>query len=262
MNNIPLSITPIPAFKDNYIWLVTDAATQQSIVVDPGDAQPLIDFVVNNKINLVGVVITHRHWDHCNGITELQQRFKIPALGPANEKEAINGVTVFLRENDNLKNYQLPFDFSVMDIPGHTQGHIAYYGQGVIFTGDTLFTGGCGRLFEGTPEQMHHSLSKLAALPEETKIYCGHEYTLANLVFAQAVEPHNEKIKNRLISVKELRNKNISTVPSLLKEELATNPFLRCSIPEVIAAVENYARMRLNDRVAVFKYLREWKNGF
>ena len=156
----------------------------------------------------------------------------------------------------------MPLNLRVLDIPGHTRGHIAYYGDGSLFCGDTLFTGGCGRLFEGTPEQMYHSLNKLAALPEETLVYCGHEYTEANLRFAKTVEPQNKYLLQRIEQVKELREKNLPTVPATIAEEKHTNPFLRCTVPAVITAVEHYTGKRFKDPIHVFAHLREWKNNF
>ena len=168
-----MEIIPITALKDNYIWAIIDSQKKSALVVDPGEAKPVIDFLKQQQLTLVGILITHHHWDHTNGITELKEKFNIPVIGSA--KENVSGVTKSVKEPDMIDlNNKI---FYVLDIPGHTLGHIAYYGLNSIFCGDTLFSAGCGRLFEGTPEQMYMTLQKMAALPDVTKIYCGHEYT-------------------------------------------------------------------------------------
>lgn len=251
-------IVPISALKDNYIWAMINARSKQATVVDPGEAAPVLDFLRKQQLTLAAILITHHHWDHTNGLSELAKA-GIPCFGPA--KELVQGISLPVQEGDDVKISGLP-SFKVFDIPGHTLGHVAYYAPGILFSGDTLFTGGCGRYFEGTAAQLYHSLQTLAALPPETKIYCGHEYTVNNLRFAEQVEPGNQKIRARLQQTRALRAEHLPTVPSTLREEHETNPFLRCEVPDVIASVSRYAGRELRDPVEVFTYLRQWKDKF
>ena len=255
-----LSIIPIPAFKDNYIWLLINNKNQQAIIVDPGDATPVIRELETRGLTLCAILITHHHDDHCGGLDKLTRLFSIPVYGP--EVENIIHVNQPVRGGDKVTVPLCDISFTVLDIPGHTKGHIAYYSPGMVFCGDTLFTAGCGRLFEGTAEQMLQSLSKLCQYPEDTLIYCGHEYTLANLQFAQAVEPTNKDIQARLQATNDLRIQGLPSVPALLALEKRTNPFLRCHVKEVIEAAEKQAGNLLNTPVSVFSTLRIWKNGF
>lgn len=247
-------INPIPALSDNYIWAVIDTEKMTAIIVDPGDASPVIDFLEQKKLQLQGIFITHHHWDHTNGISELKKKYNVDVFAPATEN--INGVTKPIQEGDDILN------FKILDIPGHTLGHIAYYSHDSLFCGDTLFAAGCGKVFEGTAEQMYTSLMKLAALPETIKIYCGHEYTLNNLYFAKTVEPENKKITERMAKVKEIRAKNLPSLPSILSDEKATNPFLRCDSHEIIDHMEKYIGHKLNNPVEVFAALRRCKDHF
>lgn len=255
-----IKIISIPAFKDNYIWLITNTENNYGVVVDPGDAELVLQKLHELKIKLTAILITHHHNDHCGGVAELLQHYAVPVYGPAHEK--ISTVTHSLSENDEVELPELKFNLRVLDIPGHTIGHIAYYGDDVLFCGDTLFAAGCGRVFEGTPKQMYESLSKLKNLPDSTMIYCGHEYTLANLRFAQAVETNNAAIKKRIETCTQLRAKNLPTVPAQLSEEKQTNPFLRCDVQSVIVAAEKYADRKLNNPDEVFAVIRQWKNEF
>lgn len=257
---MPIDLIPIPAFKDNYIWLMRSHNQQYAAIVDPGDAAPVLEALKQYQATLSAILITHHHWDHTNGINQLLEHYSVPVFGPANE--TIPGLTHPLKENDHIELPNLSLDLQVLDIPGHTKGHIAYYNQDSLFCGDTLFTAGCGRLFEGTAEQMLNSLTKLAALPGNTRVYCGHEYTQNNLGFAKAVEPENPDIAQRIAQVANLRAQNLPTVPSTIEEEKRTNPFLRCDIPAVINAVEQYAGHKLKNPVEVFVSLRKWKDGF
>ena len=220
-----LHVTPIPAFRDNYIWALHD--DKIAVIVDPGEAAPVLNFLREKNLQLNTILITHHHNDHVGGNRDLLAKFPVPVYGPAAEK--IDTLTLRLNENDVVNLLQLGLSFRVIQIPGHTAGHIAYVGHGMVFCGDTLFACGCGRLFEGTAAQMHVSLSKLAALPGDTKVYCAHEYTLANIAFARAVEPDNAALLQREFDDREKRGNNIPTVPSTIQIELATNPFLRCS---------------------------------
>src|SRR5436190_1591529 len=194
-------IVPLRAFKDNYVWTLRDAT--HAAVVDPGEAPPVLDYLERENLKLVAILATHHHPDHVGGIAELVKKFRVPVFGPKNEPIAT--LTQPVCEGDRVAIPELGLAFDVLDIPGHTRAHVAYYGAGALFCGDTLFACGCGRLFEGTPEQMYASLSKLASLPDDTKVYCGHEYTLANIGFAKAVEPGNEALERREVRDRGLR---------------------------------------------------------
>jgi hydroxyacylglutathione hydrolase len=253
-----MEIIPIPAFKDNYIWTLVQG--QYAVCVDPGDAAPVQQFLTQHNLSLNAILNTHHHWDHTGGNTALIHGSHIPLYGP--KTEAIEGLTHKLGEGDEITLPEIGLQLRILDIPGHTAGHIALYNDDMLFCGDTLFACGCGRLFEGTPEQMSASLGKLAALNKNTKIYCGHEYTLANIAFAKAVEPENKKIVDREKREAAKRTEGKPTLPSTIGDELDTNPFLRCNESSVIRAAEKYAGKSLPDKVAVFAALREWKNNF
>lgn len=260
----PLSISPIAAFNDNYIWhLERDG---EHWVVDPGDAKPVIDELADSPLD--GILITHHHLDHTGGVVELRRRYHCPVYGPG----SIKGITEPLAAGDRCQVLRLPV--RVIDVPGHTLDHLALIleepdavggPQLHLFCGDTLFAAGCGRLFEGTPAQMYASLSKLKALPPETRVYCAHEYTLANLRFAEAAEPGNTAIHNRIAECEGLRAENRPTLPSTIGEELATNPFLRCHIPAVARRAANHGASGSaggSGEVEVFAQLRRWKDSF
>jgi len=253
-----LEIVPLPAFQDNYIWTLRDG--NHAAVVDPGEAGPVKDYLAREKLTLVAILATHHHPDHVGGIAELVAMKKVPVFGP--KGEPIPALTRPLGQDDKFSIPELAAEFSVLDIPGHTRAHVAYYGLGSLFCGDTLFACGCGRVFEGTPAQMLHSLTKLAALPDETKVYCGHEYTLANIKFARAVDPGNAALAAREKSAQALRDAGRPTLPSTLGEERATNPFLRCDQPVVVESANKYLGSRIGDPVGVFTAIREWKNRF
>lgn len=250
----------IPALHDNYIWAIGEKNLKNVVIVDPGEAAPVEDFLKQHHFTLSGILITHHHWDHTNGIMELISRWKVPVWGPA--QEDVKGVTVPVQEPDVITLTPFSLTSRVLNIPGHTKGHIAYYMKGMLFCGDTLFAAGCGRLFEGSAEQLFSSLQKIAALPDDTDIYCAHEYTLHNLQFAELVEPGNKNIQEKIIRVNEWRKKGLPSLPSTLAEEKNTNPFLRCDSPEVIASVERYADRPLKDKLSVFTWLRKWKDQF
>jgi len=251
-------IIPIPALRDNYIWLLKNA--KHGVVVDPGDAKPVLDTLEKLKLQLTGILITHHHWDHTNGIAELLQHYDVPVYAPAND--AVELATELLQQDDQIHLPELDLNFRVLEIPGHTLGHIAYYGHSSVFCGDTLFTGGCGRLFEGTAEQMVNSLNTLANLPEDTFVYCGHEYTQNNLRFAKVVEPNNPNLIERIEATEKHRQQNQPTVPAPLAIELKTNPFLRCTVPSVQKAVVNHCGHKLTNTTEVFAELRRWKDEF
>lgn len=248
----------IPAFKDNYIWLLRKGSS--AAVVDPGDARPVLEVLEREGLSLTSILVTHHHLDHQGGIADLLEQFPATEVfGPMNE--SITGMTRPLRGGETISLPALGAEFRVMAVPGHTLGHLAYLDQERLFCGDTLFAGGCGRVFEGTFAQMLDSLTRLAALPESTAVYCAHEYTEANLRFALAVETGNRRLQSRVNEVAVARAKGQATVPSTLALEKATNPFLRCSEPEVIASAQRRNAQACH-AVEVFAALREWKNSF
>jgi hydroxyacylglutathione hydrolase len=255
------TIIPIPAFRDNYIWAVHDG--RNAAVVDPGDAAPVFAWLAQSGVELRAIIATHHHADHVGGVTALCERYDVPVFGPA--RETIPRRTHPLGEGDRIEVPGIGLALAVFDIPGHTAGHIAFYATGadpLVFCGDTLFAAGCGRLFEGTPAQMWSSLGKLAALAPATRVYCGHEYTLANLRFAEAVEPENGDVRARTAREREKRDRGEPTLPSTIGEELATNPFLRAGLTSVASAATKRAGRPMNGAVDAFATLREWKNGF
>jgi hydroxyacylglutathione hydrolase len=253
-----VSIHAIPAFRDNYIWALDNGT--EAAVVDPGDAAPVEAWLTKRGLKLAAVLATHHHADHVGGLPALVSHWRCPTFGPA--REVPSGIDTRLAEGDRITVPALGVALGILDIPAHTAGHIAFAGEGLLFCGDTLFACGCGRLFEGTAAQMAQSLAKLARLPVETRVYCGHEYTLANIRFAEAVEPGNRALAARKAREGAKRDRAEPTLPSTIGDELATNPFLRCTEPEVVASVERHAGRRLAGPVEVFAELREWKNAF
>ncbi|TDK52210.1 hydroxyacylglutathione hydrolase [Pseudomonas moraviensis] len=254
-----IQISALPAFTDNYIWLLQDHQTQRCAVVDPGDAAPVQAWLdAHPGWVLSDILITHHHHDHVGGVERLKAATGAKVYGPASE--SIPARDVALKDNDSVS--VLGWDFDVYAVPGHTLGHIAYYHHGLLFCGDTLFAAGCGRLFEGTPEQMYHSLSRLAALPEDTLVYCTHEYTLSNLKFAAAVEPGNPDIAARLEKVIQQRQSGVMTLPSTLALEKLTNPFLRSSETLVTQKVDEREGAQNREPSEVFAALRAWKDKF
>lgn len=227
-------------------------------VVDPGEAAPVRKYLADEGLTLCAILATHHHPDHVGGIAELVRDAKVPVHGP--KGEPIPELTHPVGEGDRVELPPLGLVFSVFDIPGHTRAHVAYYGAGSLFSGDTLFACGCGRVFEGTPAQMLASLGKMAALPDDTLVYCGHEYTLANIEFARKVDPGNVALAAREERVRKLRAAGQPSLPSTLGEERATNPFLRCAEPPVVESANKYLGSRIGDPVSVFTAIREWKN--
>lgn len=250
-------VLPIPAFDDNYIWLIIKQ--QQAVVIDPGDAKPVIQALQQQQLKLNAILVTHWHGDHTNGIDELLQTYpEAVVIGPQHKKIPASQT---IKDGDTFTAAGL--EFQAIAVPGHTLEHHAYYHaeQAWLFPGDTLFAAGCGRVFEGSHEQMVQSLQKLAALPEHCKVYPAHEYTLSNLAFALAVEPDNAFISKRIQHSQKLRQNKHPTLPTTLKDEFSSNPFLRLDQANVIAAVQRQGAQD-DDEVSVFAALREWKNRF
>ena len=249
----------VPAFKENYIWLLRKGAA--AVVVDPGDARPVLEVLERERLSLAAILITHHHADHQGGVSGLLAHCgaAVDVFGPASE--SITALSRPLRGGETLNLAALGVDFQVMSVPGHTLGHLAYYGEDSLFCGDTLFGAGCGRLFEGSPAQMLDSLKRLAALPGETAVYCAHEYTAANLRFALAVDPDNRRLQQRADAVAALRAEGAASVPSTIALERQTNPFLRCREPALVAAALRRGASH-RDELAVFTALRDWKNTF
>lgn len=253
-----IDIEPIPAFADNYLWLI--ARGTAALVVDPGDAAPVAARLAQRGLALRGILVTHHHGDHTGGVAELAAAHRCPVFGPA--RETIPALTRAVSDGDTLD--LLDLRFHVLDVPGHTAGHVAYHlpALAALFCGDTLFAAGCGRLLGGTAAQMVGSLGRIARLPPATRIYCAHEYTLANLRFARAVEPDNAELLAREQRCRAQRERGEPTVPSRLAEELATNPFLRCEAPAVRAAAERREAGASSSVEATFAAIRAWKNAF
>lgn len=253
-----LDVQLIPAFEDNYIWLLTDG-TGNAAVVDPGDAEPVLERLSTERLTLTSVLITHHHYDHIGGLEDLLVAFPgLEVNGPDDDR--LRALTHRRREGETFVPAGLATPFQVLEVPGHTFSHIAYLGDGRLFCGDTLFAAGCGRVFDGTFEQLARSLERIAALPGETLCYCAHEYTQANLGFAEWVEPDSPTLAERVRQVQLQRAKDQPTVPSRLDLERATNPFLRTREPGVIATAERQTGHRLATSAEVFTALRRWKD--
>lgn len=256
-----LSILTVPAFDDNYLWLIHNG--RDAIVVDPGDATVILQALNQHGLSLKAILLTHHHSDHIGGVVELLTHYPVPVYGPAHD--GIAAVTIPLDDEDNITLASLDLSFKVIAVPGHTFGHIAYYSEALaaVFCGDTLFAGGCGCLFEGTPAQMLHSLDQLAALPVATSVYCAHEYTLSNLKFALEVEPENTILQKRILLEQEKRAQHIPTVPTTIGLEIQTNPFLRTRVAAVIERLVSSNKVTAGqDEASNFGALREWKNNF
>jgi hydroxyacylglutathione hydrolase len=266
MPNLPpraLRVLAVPAFTNNYLWLVHDGV--HAAAIDPGAADPILAALTEHHLTLTAILLTHHHHDHIDGVPALLAHAPVPVFGPRHD--GIAAVTVALGEGDLVHVPGLDLTLAVLDVPGHTLGHIAYLGQTPgphwLFCGDTLFAGGCGRLFEGTPAQLCDSLATLASLPDDTEFYCAHEYTLANLRFAQAVEPGNPAIARRIAVESAKRARGLPTIPSTIGIEKATNPFLRYREAEIAEQLSAHGRLPAGATpLATFAALREWKNTF
>jgi hydroxyacylglutathione hydrolase len=250
-------ITAIPAFTDNYIWAIHN--DRQAVVVDPGDAAPVLAFLATHQLELTAILCTHRHPDHVGGIENLREVYNVPVHGRRHPHNP--HITDDLREGDNLSLDAFGLSFNIIEIPGHLDDHIAFVTPQILFCGDVLFGAGCGRNKEGTLAQLHHSLQRLSQLPADTRVYCAHEYTAANIRFALACEPNNTALQQRAQDTQRLRAENNPTLPSSIGLEQATNPFLRCAQPEIIRTLQQRG-LSSTGELAVFTALREWRNHF
>ena len=266
-----LTITPIPAFSDNYIWMLSREGSKFVALVDPGDKGRILDYLQQKQLLPVAVLITHQHYDHTGGVAALAGKYpglriiapdKLPSRTPLSIDLPITEyVTEHVADGDAVEIAELDVRFNVLDIPGHTLDHLAYYGHGMVFCGDTIFGCGCGRLFSGSAEQMAASMKKLSRLPSDTRVYCAHEYTLDNIGFARWVEPENPDLLQRDDDDMAKQEKGTPTIPSTLALELKTNPFLRFDQPQVIAAAEKFAGKALQSDAEVFAAIRYWKDS-
>lgn len=256
-----LDVTPIPAFNDNYIWLIRQPESNEVFVVDPGDAAPVQRYLKEHKLTLAGILITHHHADHTGGVAQLLSQQDVPVFGPA--QSPFKGTSIPLIEGNTIEVFGETFH--IKEVPGHTLDHICFYKTDdtpMLFCGDTLFMAGCGRLFEGTPEQMLEAMNFFNQLPGNTKVFCAHEYTLANLAFAQAVEPENKDIQTARELCSKMRDADQPTLPSTIALEQRINPFMRSDQGAVIYAASRREGAPLANKEAVFTVIRDWKNNF
>lgn len=251
----------IQSLHDNYIWAIHDQDHKHIVIVDPGESEPVLMYLRSQNLVLDAILLTHHHGDHTSGVRGLLQQFpNIPVYSSVKDK--VTGVTQFVKEGDKIDLEKQNVTLEILEIPGHTLGHIAYFGNNLLFCGDTLFSVGCGKIFEGTAQQMHNSLEKLKKLPSSTQMYCGHEYTLNNIKFAQAVDPNNQALEARRQAVLALREKDQPSLPVPMSLELETNPFLRCNETNIALAIEIFSGEKFSNESDVFAYLRKWKNQF
>lgn len=255
------TVTPIPAFDDNYIWAISKTGNSSIAVVDPGDALPVLSYLQEHNLELAAILITHHHNDHTGGVKELTDKYAVPVYGPTNSR--FDGITEPLKTDDSIQ--VLGSTLKVQEVPGHTLDHISYFSDQELpqlFCGDTLFLAGCGRLFEGTAEQMLTAMNYFKELPDNTEVYCTHEYSLANLAFAAAVEPQNSEISSTIQNCEQLREKSIPTLPSTIGQEKRINPFMRTQHKDVIKAAQHFSGQVSGCEIDIFAAIREWKNQF
>ncbi len=260
-----IDITPIKAFSDNYIWAISTNQGSDLALVDPGDAKVCINYLEQHNKILSSILITHHHSDHTGGVRALIQycqakQWPLEVITPANN--AIPGATRQVTAGDTVYLSNINLTLTVIELPGHTLDHLGYYNDQLLFCGDTLFSGGCGRLFEGTAAQMHASLAKLKQLPEHTAVYCTHEYTLANLEFALTVEPQNPELQNYYNHVAALRQQNKASLPTSIAREKQINPFLRTEFATIKTSAQKHSGQTCTDEVTVFAAIRQWKDNF
>jgi hydroxyacylglutathione hydrolase len=256
-----LNVRAVRAFADNYIWLIGAPRDPTRLVaVDPGDATPVLGELQRSGASLAAILLTHHHPDHVGGVPELKRHWDVPVIGPDDARIAQRTRTV--RDGERCELADLGLSFEILAVPGHTLSHIAFWGHGALFCGDTLFSAGCGRMFEGTPTQMNASLTRLSDLPPQTRMYCGHEYTAANLRFALTVDPSNGAAREYQAEVERVRALDRPSLPSTMERERQVNPFLRCTEPAVVQAAEHHAGRPLEEPAAVFGVLRAWKDQF
>ncbi len=258
MTQHTLNISAIPAFGDNYIWLL-EADDKSCAVVDPGDDEPVMEVLQQKQLDLRYILLTHHHYDHTGGVKALLEHYDATVFGPADDR--ISSVHRVCRQGDRVQLTELNAEFQVLEVPAHTRSHIAYYGENVLFSGDTLFSLGCGRFFEGTAVDMQMSLDKLAALPADTKNYCAHEYTQANCRFALEVEPENTALQARSREIDRLRQAGKITLPTRIGDELATNPFLRTRESSVVEAARKI-ETGVTPGAPTMAVIRAWKDRF
>lgn len=256
-----LDVKALPALSDNYIWVLAKPGNDRVAVVDPGDAGPVARYLADQGLKVGAYLITHHHGDHVGGLDALLAEHQAPVYGPRAEADRVPQIDRPLSEGDRFRLAFLDAAFDVIDVPGHTLGHIALVTDGILLSGDALFRGGCGRVFEGSHAQMQASLAKLRALPAGTRVYGGHEYTQKNLAFARTVEPHNAAIARVTERVNALRQAGEPTLPGVIEEELEINPFVRWDDADVITAASHHAGKPLSSPAEVFAVLREWKDA-
>jgi len=265
-----LNIKPIPAFSDNYIWMMQKDNSKQVVLVGPGDEKKIISFLENESLQPIAILITHQHYDHTGGVARLVKEYpQVKVICPNSiisdpplsiDLPVTEFITQAVADGDSVEISELGIRFDVIAIPGHTLDHVAYFGDGLLFCGDTIFGCGCGRLFSGTAQQMSKSMERLSILPVETQVYCAHEYTVDNIGFAKWVEPDNKDIQQRDEMELAKQEKGIPTIPSTLDIELKTNPFMRFKIPHVKQAAEKFAGKKLESDAEVFAAIRQWKD--
>jgi len=255
-----VNILTIKAFADNYIWLIKDSQSKHCIVVDPGDASPVLEVVAAQQLIVDAVILTHHHHDHIDGVEALRSEFDRPIR--VYSKNKIFAHSILVNEGQELSFFDGRFSLKVMEVPGHTLDHIAYYNESLLFCGDTLFSAGCGRVFEGSYLQMFNALSRLALLPDQTQVYCAHEYTQNNLIFARHIEPKNEQLLKYIQQVSKQRQQGLATIPTTIGLEKAINPFLRCAQRPLINSLQMHLATELSDPLSCFTALRQYKDQF